>query len=154
DPRIRCHLRHQSGTHRIRAGVFACALEVLRCSENPVEILSLPDSPVFDGVGRRTFHAVHDRRQCQSIKRGENEMDMVRHNDGAMEPVSLTMIVDAAAQHDIAFCGGKNVPALCAERYKVRFAAFLQMWEVATTCEGVICDWHDGIVSRSRMEWG
>jgi hypothetical protein len=82
-------------------------------------------------VRRRPFDPIHDERQRSTFVRREDHVYVVGHDDGALEPVSDFVVVNAARKGDVARCGYENFTLTRREREEVGLFRLFEVREMA-----------------------
>jgi hypothetical protein len=73
------------------------------------------------------LNSIHDCREVVLFVGGEDEMDMIRHDDSAMQPIRNAMIPDADLERQVALSEVQDLSRARAKSNEVRFPVFLEV---------------------------
>ncbi len=127
---------YQSRAHRVHPHILQLQIQMFFTPQEPIERFTLPDSSpapknFVDSMCRTAFDPLHDLGQNHQVKRGKNEVDVIRHNNQAIQIEKLTMSVHAGIDHDSSD-GFRNNPVLMsAEGDKESSAGGSDVWKLA-----------------------
>ena len=136
--RIVVRFSDQSSPHRIFQQVLDLGIQTLRRSQNMIKRFGLPDSPLsaeglVDLVSRSSLDGIHDLCQRTNLhsfivnERGEDQVNVIRHDDGDFEIELLFVVVQTACERDRSHASRKNPATVSAEGHKMLRIVDLKM---------------------------
>lgn len=141
--------RDQASLGRVVFHVAELLGEVVIAADDAIEVFVLPKraggaAGFEDCVGGKTLDAVHEFAEAEPLgvgfwERGEQEMDVVGHDDRGADVHSLIVKMQACVEDNLAF-GGGEFALEDAEGDEVGSAAALEMREAAEGNLEVLCN--------------